>query len=55
VGAVHQTVSVESLEILANRNLRGFEVLGEFCDQNPALAGQQIEDGATPFFVEHWN
>jgi hypothetical protein len=48
-------VSVQDLEISANRNLGGFEVAGEFGDQNPALTAQQIEYGAASFFVQHGN
>jgi hypothetical protein len=27
----------------------------EFGDQHASLVGEQIENGATAFFVEHWN
>jgi hypothetical protein len=27
----------------------------EFGDQDPALAVEQFDNGATTFFVEHWN
>ena len=53
--AVDETVGVEDLKILANRNLRRFELAREFSDQNSALVGEQIEDGAAAFFVEHGN
>ena len=55
MGAVDEAVGVEDFEILANRNLRSFELARQFSDQNPALVGQQIENGATAFFVEHGN
>jgi len=55
VSAVHQTVGMQDFEILANRNLRGFEMAAEFGDQDPALAVEQLDDSATTFFVEHWN
>ena len=45
VSVVDHPVSVQDLEISANRNLGGFEVAGEFGDQNPALTAQQIEYG----------
>ncbi len=45
VSAVDHPVSVRDLEISANRNLGGFEVAGEFGDQNPALTAQPIENG----------
>jgi hypothetical protein len=48
-------VSVQDLEISANRNPGGFEVAGEFGDQNPALTAQQIEYGTASFFVQHGN
>jgi hypothetical protein len=43
---------MQDFEILANRNLRGFELPGEFRYQHPALVIQQIEDGASSFFVK---
>jgi len=55
VSAVNQTVGMQDLEILANRNLGGFEMAAEFGDQDPALAVEQFDNGATTFFVEHWN
>ena len=55
VSAVHETVGMQDFEILANRNLRGFEMATKFGDQDPALAVEQLDDGATTFFVEHWN
>src|SRR5579863_4437488 len=48
-------MGMQDFEVFANRNLRSFELAREFCDQNPALMGQQIENGATAFFVEHWS
>jgi hypothetical protein len=48
-------VGVEDFEVLANRNLRSFELAGEFGDQNASLVGEQIENGAATFFVEHGN
>ena len=45
VSAVDRTVSLQDIEILADRNLGGFEVAGEFGDQNPALTAQPIENG----------
>ena len=32
VRAVHQAVRVQDLEVFANRNLRGFELAGQFGD-----------------------
>ncbi len=55
VSAVHETVGMQDFEILANRNLRGFEMAAEFGNQDSALAVEQLDDGATTFFVEHWN
>jgi hypothetical protein len=55
VRAVHQTVGMQDFEILAYRNLRGFEMAAKFSDQDAALAVEQFDDGATTFFVEHWN
>jgi hypothetical protein len=55
VSAVDETVGMQDFEILANRNLRGFEMAAEFGHQDPALAVEQFDDGATTFFVEHWN
>jgi hypothetical protein len=46
VSAVDRPVSLQDIEILADRNLGGFEVAGEFGDQNPALTTQQIDYGA---------
>lgn len=54
VRAVDQAVSVQGFEILTNRNLGGFELLGKFRDEDSSLAIQHIEDGATAFFVKHW-
>ena len=53
MGAVNEAVGVEDFEILANRNLRGVELAGKFGDQNASLVGEQIENGAATFFVEH--
>ena len=53
VRAMNQSVGMQGFEILANRNLRGFELLGKFSDEDPSLAIQEIEDGAAAFFVEH--
>jgi len=44
---------VQNFKVLANRNLGSSEVPGKFGDQNTALVSEQIEDGATSFFVEH--
>ena len=55
VSAVHETVGMQDFEILANRNLRGFEMAPQFGNQDSALAVEQLDDGATTFFVEHWN
>ena len=55
MGAVDEAVGMQDFEILANRNLRSFELAREFGDQNPALVGEQIENGAATFFVEHGN
>jgi hypothetical protein len=46
---------MQDFEILANRNLRGFEMAAKFGDQDTALAVEQIENGAAAFFVEHWS
>lgn len=54
VSAVHETVGVQDLKILTNRNLRGFEMAAKFGDQDTSLAVEQLDDGATAFFVEHW-
>ena len=35
--AMDQSMGVKDFEILANRNLRGFELAGKFCDQDPSL------------------
>src|SRR5438309_4803575 len=51
--AMHQSVSVQNFEILANRNLGSIELVSKFGDQNPSLSGQLIENGAAAFFVEH--
>ncbi len=53
--AMNQTMRMQNLQIFANRNLRGFELTGEFGNENPSLMTQQIENGATTFFVEHGN
>jgi hypothetical protein len=53
VRAVNQAVRMQGFEILANRNLGGFELLGKFSDEDPSLTIQDIEDSATAFFVEH--
>jgi hypothetical protein len=55
VSAVNRPVSLQDIEILADRNLGRFEVAGEFGDQNPALTAQQINYGAASFFVQHGN
>ena len=55
VCAMHETVRVQEFEILANRNLRGFEMAAEIGDQDSALAVKQFENGAAAFFVEHGN
>ena len=55
MSAVDHPVSVQDLEISANRNPGGFELAGEFGDQNPALTAQQIEYGTASFFVQHGN
>jgi len=55
MSAVDETVGVQDFEVLANRNLRGFEMTAKFGDQDPAVAVEQFEDGATTFFVKHWN
>jgi hypothetical protein len=44
---------VQDLEILANRNLRSFELFGEFRNQDSALMRQQIENGSASLFVKH--
>ena len=44
VSAVDRPVSPQDIEILADRNLGGFEVAGEFGDQNSTLTAQQITD-----------
>lgn len=51
--AMHKAMRVQDLQILANRNLRGFELAGQLGDQNPALMVEQIENGAATFFVQH--
>src|SRR5207245_4824686 len=53
VRAVDEAVGMEDFEVLANRDLRGFESAGEFGDENATLTGKQIEDGAAAFFVQH--
>ncbi len=55
MSAVDETVGVQDFKILANRNLRGFEMAAKFGDQDPAVAVEQFENSATTFFVEHWN
>ena len=55
MSAVDHPVSVQDLEISANRNPGGFEVAGGFGDQNPTLTAQQIEYGTASFFAQHGN
>jgi hypothetical protein len=50
-----EAVRMQDLKIFADRNLRGFELARKFGDQHTSLVGEQIENGATAFFVEHWN
>ena len=52
MGAMDQAMSVEDFEVLANRNLRGFELRGEVGDQHTSVMVQEVDDGATAFFVE---
>jgi hypothetical protein len=52
---VDQAVSVQDFQVLANRHLRSFKLSGELGNEHPALVGQQIENGAATFFVEHGN
>jgi hypothetical protein len=51
--AMNLSLSVQNLQVFANRNLGRVEMAGKFCDQNTPLAGEQIEYGAASFFVEH--
>ena len=53
VRPMHKSMRMQDLEILANRNLGGFELAGQFCDQNAAMMVEHIENGATTFFVQH--
>jgi len=51
VCAVDESVGMQDFEILANRNLRGFEMAREFSNQHSSLMVQEVENGATAFFV----
>ena len=53
VGAMDETMRMQDFQIFADGDLRRLELPGEFCNQNPSLVIQQIEDGAASFFVEH--
>jgi hypothetical protein len=53
VRAVNLAVSMQNFQILANRDLRSLEAVGEFPNQNPTLSIQEVEDCAAAFFVQH--
>jgi len=49
---VNQAVGMQGLQILANRNLRGFELAGQIHYQHAAVALQDFENSPTTLFVE---
>ena len=53
VSAVQLALLMQNLEVLADGDLRGFELLGKFRYQHPALAGQNFENGSAAFFIQH--
>jgi hypothetical protein len=52
VRAVNLAVSVQNLEVFADRNLRSLKVPREFGDQHTALPVQNIQTGTAAFFVQ---
>jgi hypothetical protein len=51
--AMNLSLSVQNLQVFANRNLGHVEMAGKFGHQNASLTSEQIEYGAASFFVEH--
>jgi hypothetical protein len=44
---------VKDVEVLADRDLRSLEALGQFRDQNPSVAIHKFENGPPTLFIEH--
>ena len=44
-------MGVQDFKILADRNLRGFELSGEFGDKHSSLMVKEIDNRASTFFV----
>jgi hypothetical protein len=44
---------VKNLEVLANGDLRGLELFGQICYEDPSVMLHHIQDGAPALLVEH--
>jgi hypothetical protein len=51
VGAMDESMGMQDFQILSDRNLRGFELAGEFCDQHSPVMVEHIENSPSTFFV----
>src|SRR6266436_9145311 len=53
MSAMHQPMSVQDLEILADGDLGGVELPRHVRDQHAAVPFQNLDNGPPAFFVEH--